>query len=221
MRSGHTNFSESSEAVKPLTAEEKEEQRAKLKQKLEERRMKREAEEKDQGKQREKERRTTGQQITQLREDHERNEMKKIAEERRKEKIEEKRLKLKIKEDIARDRQALKDKQALEKHNLTAVATAAVPTAAQNVSQQVGSKKEYTTCRIQFRLSDGQTTQATFQATDLLEKVHSHISGHVGTELSCQLSTAFPRQVFDDTHMGKTLADLKLVPSASLIVTMK
>merc|ERR1712013_618219 len=62
-RTGHQNFSESTEEIKPLTAEEKEEQKQRLQQKLKERQREREAAEKEQENTAPFFRRVTGQEI--------------------------------------------------------------------------------------------------------------------------------------------------------------
>merc|ERR1712048_46746 len=63
-RTGHQNFAESSEAVKPLTAEEKEEQKKRLQEKLESRRKERLEQEKQADKDKKKSRRRAGQEMT-------------------------------------------------------------------------------------------------------------------------------------------------------------
>lgn len=209
-RTGHQHFAESSEAIKPLTAEEKEEQKVRLQQKLEERRKERELAEKEQNKLREKTRRRTGKEITQAKEEQEMKEMKRLAEERRQEKKEELRLKQKLKDDIARDRAEFK---RLNAPSATTVA-AAKPVA--DTPPKPVVKKEYNTARIQFRMSDGSTQNSTFQADDSLQVVYDYLSDKVNTPF--ELLMTFPRKVFNDEDKCKTLKELKLVPSAALVL---
>jgi len=216
-RTGHQNFAESSEAVKPLTAEEKEEQKKRLQEKLESRRKERLEQEKQADKDREKSRRRAGQEMTQVKQEMEYQEMKRVAEERRKEKLEERRLKQKIKEQIAKDRADLKSNPQ--------VVTEKSPTKpiAETVIEKPVVKKEYNECRIQFRLSNGSSMTATFKADDTLFTVHDYFEKNRSDQQNSpfSLSTTFPRKTFHDEHMLKTLKELQLVPSAVLIVASR
>jgi len=210
-RTGHQNFAESTEAIKPLTAEEKEAQKIKLQQKLEERRKEREVSEKAQERLKEKTRRRTGKEITQAKEEQALKEMKQLAEERRQEKKEELRLKQKLKDDIARDRAEFKRKQTSSK-----VVPSPKPVPEIPVNQPVAVKKEYNTTRIQFRLSDGSTQNSTFKADDLLQVIYDHMSEKVNYPFD--LSMTFPRKVFNEQDKCKSLKELGLVPSAALVL---
>jgi len=215
-RTGHQNFAESTEEIKPLTEEEKQAQKEKLQQKLEERRKQRVVEEKKEALAREKSRRRTGKEITQAKEDHEHQEMKRIAEERRREKLEEIRIKKKLKEEIAKDRADFKAKNQSTSASPSRANVTPTPT---NTPVEV-KKKEYDTCRIQFRQTDGKTINETFKASDTLQNVHLYIAEH-RTDSSIQpfsLSTSFPRKTFQTEDMSKTLVELKLVPSSVLIL---
>lgn len=64
MKSGHSNFSESTEEKKPLTEEEKKEQMKKLEERLKEKRKEREAKEKEEELEREKIRIRSGKEIS-------------------------------------------------------------------------------------------------------------------------------------------------------------
>lgn len=56
-----------------------------------------------------------------------------------------------------------------------------------------------------------------FQATDTLSAVYEFVRGHRQGEFS--LMTTFPRRVYGEADMGKTLTELQLVPSAALSIT--
>lgn len=213
-RTGHQNFAESSEEIKPLTAEEKEAQKIRLQQKLEERRKDRELAEKEQEKLREKNRRKTGQEVSQAKDEHAYKEMKRIAEERRQDKLEEKRLKQKLKEDIARDRAEFK-KQNTSSNVANASAT---QTSKAAEKETLPTKKEYNTSRIQFRLVDGSTQNSNFNADDPLQVVYNYISEKIMDNISFDLCMTFPRKIFSEEDKGKTLKELGLVPSAALVL---
>jgi hypothetical protein len=103
-RTGHSNFAESTEEIKPLTEEEKKLKAKELEEKLAKRRAERIAEEKKVAVDREKARRKTGRELTSARHEMELKEAKKIAEQKRREKMEEKLARQKVKEQIAQDR---------------------------------------------------------------------------------------------------------------------
>ncbi|CAB4021971.1 UBX domain-containing 1-like, partial [Paramuricea clavata] len=103
-RTGHQNFAESTEEVKPLTEDEKKAQLDKLQTKIVQRRQERAEKEKQENVEREKIRRKSGKERTDFKQKFEVQEAQKIAEQRRREKLEEKKLRQKLKEEIARDR---------------------------------------------------------------------------------------------------------------------
>jgi len=221
-RTGHQNFAESTEEIKPLTAEEKQEQKIRLQQKLEERRRARELAEKEQEKSREKTRRKTGQEVTQAKDEQAFKEMKRIAEERRQDKREERMLKQKLKDDIARDRAEFKKQNTANvvgksKENLTDTSRTA-ETETSHDQSSVPAKKEYNSSRIQFRLIDGSTQNSNFNADDLLLVVYNHISEKIMGHTSFDLCMTFPRKIFTEEDKRKTLSELGLVPSAALVL---
>lgn len=216
-RTGHSQFAESTEAIKPLTEEEKLEQKKRLQEKLEERRRQRLEDEKEQEKLREKNRRRTGQEITKAKDEHALNEMKKLAEQRRKDKLEEKRIKQKLREQIARDRENMKTKNQTHQSK---PATTVEMTPKEPSLDQPPVKKEYDVCRIQFRLMNGKQLTANFKAEDTLFTIHEYVSKNRtdGRADAFTLSTTFPRKTFIDDDMVKTLKELRLVPSTVLVL---
>ncbi|XP_065660791.1 UBX domain-containing protein 1-B-like isoform X1 [Hydra vulgaris] len=210
-RTGHQNFSESSDHVKDLTEEELIEQKLRLQKKVEERRKLREIEEKEKSRAQELSRRKTGKELSQAKEELAQREIKRIAEEKRKEKIEEKRLREKLKEDIAKDRADFKAKQKTS-----------LPLKNNSIQSPVVllEKKECNVCAIQFRLTNGVTIKSTFGADETLSVVRDFISlNRTDGSLPFSLSTSFPRKVFCSDDMTKTLRELDLIPTAVLILT--
>lgn len=82
-KSGHQQFSESTEEKKPLTEEEKKEQLAKIEEKLRQRRLEREAREKQEALEREKVRIRSGKELLEAKKKQEELEIKKIVEQRK------------------------------------------------------------------------------------------------------------------------------------------
>ncbi|XP_077522776.1 UBX domain-containing protein 1-like [Amblyomma americanum] len=220
VKSGHQSFSESVEEIKPLTEEEKQEKAKKLEEKIRQRRLEREEKEKKEAIEREKERRKFGQEIATSRQKMEEQEMLKLAEEKKREKMEAMLAKKKVLEDIERDKQ-----ERREKFNMGAAATASAPKpaaagAAAAAPAPVEPKKDYDQCRLQIRLTNGQTLTQTFGANEELAAVRLYVElNRTDGDQPFTLMTNFPRKVFTEEDYMKPLNALGLVPSAVVILT--
>ncbi|XP_028417840.1 UBX domain-containing protein 1-like [Dendronephthya gigantea] len=213
-RTGHQNFAESTEEIRPLTEEEKKAQLVKLQEKIVEKRQERQEKEKQENVEREKIRRKTGKEMTNFKQKFEMQEAQKIAEQRRREKLEEKKLRQKLKQQIAQDR-AEKASQSPS----TGKPTSHVTTSSVQPGDQQSATKEYTTCRLQFRLTNGTAITGTFKPTDLLSSIVSFVeSNRTDGSLPFTLSTMFPKKTFNEMDMNKSLKECNLVPSAVLIL---
>ena len=71
--------------------------------------------------------------------------------------------------------------------------------------------------RIQFRLPDSSTMKNVFQISDSLRTVMKYIEDNTPYR-SFKLATNFPKNEYGENDLDKTLVDLKLAPSAVLIV---
>lgn len=107
-KTGHSNFSESTEEKKPLTEEEKREQLAKLEDKLKKKRVEREEKERQDALERERLRIKSGKDMSEARRKTEEMEMKKIVEQRKREKQDEKLARDRVKAQIEADKAARK-----------------------------------------------------------------------------------------------------------------
>ncbi|XP_042228110.1 UBX domain-containing protein 1-like isoform X2 [Homarus americanus] len=222
VKSGHSNFSESTEEKKPLTEEEKLLKKRTLEDKIRQRRREREMEEEKEARDRERKRIQMGQEIAERKRNMQDQELKRIAEERKKEKMEDKIARQKVKEEIERDRQARKEmfgNKGEEKSQAASVAPKPQPAPA----AQTAPKKEYTTARLQIRLPSGTPLVQEFKAKESLSAVRLWISLNrqdgLPADAPFNLSMSFPRKVFSEEDMDKPLDILGLVPSAVLMVT--
>lgn len=218
VKTQHSNFSESTEEIAPLTAEEKAAKLKEIEAKMHERRMEREAKEKEEQISREKLRRKQGQEIVAAKAASDEAEMKKIAEQRRLEKQEERQAKQRVLDQIARDKA---DRAA--KYNKKPDA-AAEPTPAPAPAAQAPpvEKKEYTECRLQIRLPNGTSLTNSFGVNEELAAVRLYVDLNRkdgGSAMPITFMTTFPKKVFSEADMRKSLAGLGLVPSAVLMVT--
>ncbi|XP_045133807.1 UBX domain-containing protein 1-like [Portunus trituberculatus] len=219
VKSGHTNFSESTEEKKPLSEEEKLQKKRELEGKIKLRRKEREEKEAKEALEREKKRIQMGQQITERKRIMQENEMKRMAEERRKEKQEDKLARQRVKEQIERDRQARREKDL--RGSQGAAPSEAKPQPAP--AAQPAQKKDYAQARLQIRFPSGTPLVQEFKAKEPLSAVRLWISLNrpdgVPPETPFNLSTSFPRKIFDDEDMDKPLEVLGLVPTAVLMVS--
>lgn len=86
-KTGHVNFSQSTESVKPKTKEEIEEQKKRLQDKLIRLRQEKAEKEKQEQIELEKARRKEGRQLNEIKQKYQEDELKRIAEEKRREKL--------------------------------------------------------------------------------------------------------------------------------------
>ncbi|CDS14418.1 hypothetical protein LRAMOSA06587 [Lichtheimia ramosa] len=219
IKTSHQNFSESTQAIAPLTEEEKQAKLAELKAKLAEKRAAKAREEAEERRQSEKIRRKTGQEISVARQQMEEKEMKKAMEAKRKEKEADRLAKAKIKAQIEQDkkeRQAKREAAKLaaqeQKEQQAAAASSAAAAAATPTA-----KKEYNDARLQFRVPGVAPITQTFPADTTLQQVHEFLQSK-GCNQPFALSMTFPRKTFEEGDLGKTLKELNLVPSSALVL---
>lgn len=218
-RTQHASFSESTEEIKPLTEEEKREKLEKLQELRQKKRQEKAEQEKKDQIAREKQRRTFGKDMTQVRQKIEEDEIKKIAEQRRREKQEDRLAKQKIKDQIEKDKreraamfQKSTPQEAVPKAGPATVAQPAAP----------AEKKEYTDCRLQIRLTNGQALTQTFKAKEPLSAVRLYIElNRTDEKGDFNIMTTYPKKVFTPEDMEKPLDQLGLVPSAVVVVQRK
>ena len=85
---------------------------------------------------------------------------------------------------------------------------------------QPQEKKEYNECRIQIRLTDGKSIVQTFKANEQLAAVRLWIEMNRTDGVGkFSLMQTFPRKIYDEDDMMRTLKDLGLVPASSLVIT--
>ncbi|KAH8365461.1 hypothetical protein KR093_001015 [Drosophila rubida] len=222
-KTGHSNFSESTEEKKALTEEEKKEQLALIEEKLKQKRVEREEREKADALERERNRIRSGKDMTEARRRMEEIEMKKIVDQRKREKEEEKAARDRVRAQIEADKAARKAKEMKASPTQLSDAVASVSsTTTPLVTSPTGVKsppRDYTETRIQVRLQDGSTLASEFNVKEPLSAVRVFIQVKTGIETPFALMTSFPRKVFGDDDYEKPLEVLGLVPSAVIIMT--
>lgn len=225
-KSGHDQFEESTEEVKPLTEEEKKEKLTELKTKMAEKRATKAAEDAKAAQANEAIRRKSGKDIGKLREEMKVKETLKEAEKKRQEKLDDVRAKAKIKAQIEADKRERAEKIAREKAIRDGVApppqeaSTSSPTATAPKPAVAG--KDFKETRLQIRMaSGGQPYVTTLPSDATLREVAEYLAGQtlaVDVE-TVNFAQAFPRKAFSQQDFSKTLRELGLTPSAVLIAS--
>jgi hypothetical protein len=211
-KTGHVNFSQSTEALKPKTKEEIEEQKKRLADKLARIRQEKAEKEKADQIEAEKARRKQGRQLNEIKQKFHEDELKRIAEEKRRDKLADMAYKQKVKEQIAKDREAKK-----REASGAPVVEQPQPTPPQPIVQE---KKDYSQCKLQIRLTDGKSMIQTFDAKEPLAAVRVWIEvNRTDGAGPFNIMQTFPRKVYQDEDMVRSLNDLGLVPASTLVIT--
>jgi DNA repair exonuclease SbcCD ATPase subunit len=218
-KSGHTDFSESTEEVAPLNEEERKAKLAELRDKLAAKRAAQEEEDKIAQKRNEQINRKKTKETEDLKEQLRIKEQLKEAEKKKQEKQAEIDAKKRIQAKIAADKEERRLKAERERAARAGVAPPAAaqppppPTAAPAASKPASEYKE---TRLRLQTSSGNILK-TFPVDTTLFEVAAAVGEETGRDVESFTQT-FPRKVFGQEFFGESLKDLKLVPSASLIV---
>ncbi|XP_017299956.2 UBX domain-containing protein 1-B-like [Diaphorina citri] len=215
-KSGHSNFSESTEEKKPLTEEEKAEKLKKVEDMLKQKRREREEKEKLEALEREKNRIKAGKEMIEAKKRLEDAEMKKILEQRKRDKEEERLARQRVRDQIEADKAARKAKFAAPGENVPAPEE---PKAAPTVVKAPPTKN-YNETRLQIRLTNGQALTQTFGIKEPLSAVRVFVElNRTDGDAPFTFMTTFPKKIFKPEDNDLPLDSLGLVPSAVLIVT--
>ncbi|KAJ3626550.1 hypothetical protein MTP99_017037 [Tenebrio molitor] len=192
-KSGHGNFSESTEEKKALSDEEKKEQLAKIEAKLKQRRMEREAREKQEALEKEK-----------------------SLEQRKREKEEERLARQRVREQIEQDKLARKAKFSGQPPEAPIVES---PIQQQQpvIQKSAGS---YSEVMLQIRLTNGSSLVQKFGAKEPLSAVRLYVEmNRKDGDGPFNLMTNCPKKIFGPEDYDVPLETLGLGPRAILIVS--
>jgi len=226
-KSGHQEFEESTEEIKPLTEEEKKQKLAELREKMAEKRANKAVEEAKESKANETLRRKTGKDMGAIKEEMEKRQALKDAEQKKKDKIEDAKARAAIKAQIEADKKARAEKFAREKalrHGEEIVdAPASAPTTSGSTAPASAvASKDFKETRLQIRMSTGGQPYTTTLSSDApLREVAEFLAGQsmaVDVE-TISFAQHFPRKAFSKSDFSKSLRELGLTPSAVLIAT--
>ena len=215
-KSGHTDFAESTEEIAPLTEEEKQAKLAELREKLAAKKAVLSEQDKIDQKRNEQINRKKTKETEDLKEQLRVKEQIKEAEKKRREKQADIEAKKRIQAKIAADKEERRLKAEREK---AARAGIAVPVAEAPAPAPAPPKpaSDYKETRLRLQTSAGNIMK-TFPVETTLFEVAAAVGEETGRDVE-SFTQNFPRKVFSQEYFGESLKDLKLVPSASLIVT--
>ncbi|KAI9829770.1 MAG: hypothetical protein M1819_006007 [Sarea resinae] len=216
----HVDFSESTEVIPELTAEEKKAKLEELRRKAAERKAEMSVEDKEEKKRNEAIRRKATKETQDIKEDLMKKEQLKEAAAKRREKQDEIAAKERIRAKIAADKEERRLKAEKEKAQRQGRVPQPeqTPASVPEPSALVASKpaSAYTEARLRLQMPSG-NIQKTFPVDTTLFEVAAALKQESGVAVQ-SFAQNFPRKVFEQTEFGQTLKEAGLVPSAALIV---
>ncbi|KAH9810119.1 Domain present in ubiquitin-regulatory proteins [Teratosphaeria destructans] len=220
-KSGHDDFSESTEEIAPLTEEEKKQKLEELRVKLAEKRAKQSQEDKVNEKRNEQIKKKHTKENEDAKEELQRKEQIKEAQKKRQEKLDDAAAKKRIKEKIEADKLARKRKAEEERamrENPSAFNPGA-PTAAGGsalAAAQPTKTANHAEARLRLQTPGGNIMKTFPAETTLFEVAHT-VSQEGGLQVT-SFNLTFPKKTFSSEDFGMTLKEAGLTPSAALIV---
>ncbi len=214
----HQDFSESTEELAPLTEEEKKAKLAELRERLAQKRSVMSEQDKADKKKNEEISRKKTKESQDIKEQLKVKEQIKDAEKKRREKQADIDAKKRIQAQIAADKEERRLKAEREKAQRAGEALPAAQPTPPVATAPATSKpaSEYTETRLRLQTSGGNIMK-TFPVTTTLFEVAAAVSEEIGRDVE-SFTQSFPRKEFTNEYFGESLKDLKMVPSASLIV---
>ncbi|XP_034042218.1 UBX domain-containing protein 4 isoform X2 [Thalassophryne amazonica] len=192
-----------------------------LTKKLEERREQRKKGEEESELRKEIERRKLGKDMLDFKRKQEEEKNRRLLEERNREKAEEKAARERVKQQIALDRaeRAARYAQKQEEDKASKQAALQARQLEQEAKKEAVLRERSVTTRIQFRLPDGSSFTNQFPSQSRLEEARQFAVQKLENRYgNFSLATVFPRREFVNEDFSKTLLELELTPSASIIV---
>jgi UBX domain-containing protein 1/4 len=216
----HQDFSESTEEIAPLTEEEKKAKLEELREKMAAKKAVLSEQDKIDKKKNEQIAAKKTKESQDIKEQLKVKEQIKDAEKKRREKTADIEAKKRIQARIAADKEERRLKTEREKAERAGTApptpqSAAPVAAAASTTSKPAS--EYTETRLRLQTAAGNIMK-TFPVNTTLFEVAAAVGEEIGRDVE-SFTQNFPKKIFNNEYFGETLKDLKLVPSASLIVT--
>ena len=195
------------------TEEEKQEKIKKAMKLIEQKRIERIKEEQSLDKEKEIQRRKEGQDLVTLKKSKEDQELKQIKEDQLREKNEAKAARQRVLDQIEQDKKERAQRFAMQQSpNDSKPAKPLTPTTPSPVSSD--------TARIQFKKPSGESEIVSFDSSMLFTDLHVFVKNEIlqGSLKDFTLATAFPRREFTQVDFEKSLQDLNLTPTSTMLI---
>lgn len=220
-KTGHENFSESTEELRPLTEEEKKQKLDEMRAALALKRAGQAERDKEEAKRNEKIKQKATRETQDAKEELQRKEQIKEAARKRQEKLDDleakRRIKAKIEADKEERRRKAENAKAAREGNAPPAAAAAAAPSQPAAPAQPKSSASYTEARLRLQTPGG-VVQKNFPAETTLFEVAHALQAEQGTAVS-SFTMTFPRKTFESgVDFGQTLREVGVVPSGVLIV---
>ncbi|KAL2888884.1 UBA-like protein [Ceratocystis lukuohia] len=218
-KSGHTDFSESTEAIKPLTEEEKQAKLQDLREKLKAKRAAQSVNDQETQRQNEKIRMKATKETQDAKEKLQREEQLRQVAKKRQEKEADKQALARARAQIEANKEARRQKEAAAKAAREGRAgeesvTAPVPTPAASSS---APKPAHSEARLRLQTPSGNIMK-TLPAETTLAELAQVVASENGFQVT-SFSTTFPRKTFEGAvDFSKTLKEVGFVPNAAVVV---
>ncbi|KAI7018553.1 hypothetical protein KC355_g3315 [Hortaea werneckii] len=224
-KSGHDDFSESTEEIAPLTEQEKKDKLEEMRQALREKKARQAVDDKAAEKRNDEIKRKHTKESEDAKEELRLKEQKKEAARKKQEKADDIAAKKRIREKIEADKAERKRKAEQEKamrENPAAydpgapTATSGGPSAPAAAQQPAKTTANHAEARLRLQTPGGNVMKTFPAETTLFEVAHA-VTAETGNETS-SFTQNFPKKVWERSDFGMTLKEAGLVPSAALIV---
>lgn len=131
-------------------------------------------------------------------------------------KVSEREERQRIKDEIAKDRENSKAQREFEKRQHAAMSGSSVDSTSPTVPVV---QKNYNEAKLQIRLPNNDKLIQTFSADETLGAVRLYIDMNSDNQFGpfIDLSTTYPRKIFNEEEMQMSLRSLKLVPNAVIL----
>ncbi|KAK2625340.1 hypothetical protein QTJ16_005709 [Diplocarpon rosae] len=219
-RTGHSNYSESTEEIAPLTEEEKKQKLEELREKAAARKALKSIQDREEAKANEKIRMKATKEVQDAKENLAKQEQIKAAAKKRQEKIDDLAAKRRIQEKIAADKEARRLKaeaQKAEREGRAPPPDPSIVAAQASSSAAPNTKKAVTDARLRLQTATG-VVMKTFPAETTLFEVAQALETENGGPVE-SFTMTFPKKTFSGgIDFGLSLKEAGLAPSAVLIV---
>ncbi|KAJ4365297.1 hypothetical protein N0V83_008916 [Neocucurbitaria cava] len=218
-KTGHENFSESTEEIAPLTEEEKKQRLEELRQKLAAKRAVQSDQDKEDRKKNEQIRLKATKESQDIKEELQKKERLKEAQAKRAEKKADEDARKRVLAKLEADKQERKRKAEEEKAKRAGLAPPPAPAQAPLATSSGPTTSKpasaYTEARLALQTPGGRVTKTFPVETTLFEVAHALEADGLSVNT---FTTTFPKKTFDKSDFGMTLKEAGMVPSAALIV---